>query len=116
MALLLTIATTRVEATHITCSRSMLLFCQQERNRLSIIEQNGVKICHLLGCTEMGSRIAMRALTLLALSTAEVASAKLIESGAVLEIGRLIGIKIDGSKDSPDDSEGSDDNKYRART
>ena len=54
----------------------------------------------------------MRSLTLLALSTAEVDSAKLIESGAVLEIGRLIGIKIDGSKDSPDDSEGSDDAGY----
>ena len=49
----------------------------------------------------MGSRIAMRSLTLLALSTSEVASAKLVETGAVLEIGRLIGIKIDDSQTNP---------------
>jgi hypothetical protein len=95
MALLLTIASTKVEKTHIACARSMLLFCQQEENRLAIIKQNGVKIANLLGCTELGRRISIRSLTLLALSNSHVASASLIESGAVLEIGRMIGIQID---------------------
>lgn len=106
MALLFTIAHSKEKRTQLACARSLLLFSEQEENRLSIIEQKGVGIAKLLSQTELGRKIAMRALTLLSRTKTEEAAAKMVESSAVLEIGNMIGLSIEGGVLENDGEEG----------